>query len=81
MPLSVASLATGVTKWGLFRYWWVGVNLLITVVGVVVLLMYTQTLGALADLARDTSPASRGGETLPSPSPVLYAAVALLSCS
>ena len=83
VPLSLASLATGViqglgTKWGLFRYWWVVVKLLITVVAVIVLLMYTQTLGALADLARESSPANGGGETLPSPSPVLHAAVALL---
>ena len=83
VPLSLASLVTGLvqglgTKWGLFRYWWVVVKLVITVVAVIVLLMYTQTLGALADLARAPSVASGEGETLPSPSPVLHAAVALL---
>jgi hypothetical protein len=83
VPLSLASLATGVvqglgTKWGLFRYWWVVVKLVITVVAVIVLLMYTQTLGALADLARGASAASGEGETLPSPSPALHTAVALL---
>jgi hypothetical protein len=53
------------------------VKLLITIVAVIVLVMYTQTLGALADLARQAKTASEG-ETLPSPSPVLHAAVALL---
>ena len=82
VPLSLASLATGLvqglgTKWGLFRYWWVVVKLVITVVAVAVLLMYTQTLGTLADLAKEASPSGEG-ETLPSPSPVLHAAVALL---
>jgi hypothetical protein len=83
VPLSLASLATGLvqalgTNWGLFRYWWVVVKFVITVVAVIVLLMYTQTLGALADSAREASAATGEGETLPSPSPVLHAAVALL---
>ena len=83
VPLSLASLVTGLvqglgTKWGLFRYWWVVVKLVITVIAVIVLVMYTQTLGVLADLAREPRPTSGAAATLPSPSPVLHAAVALL---
>ena len=83
VPLSLASLATEIvqglgTKWGLFRYWWVVVKILITVVPVIVLLMYTQTLGVLADLAREATRANAEGETLPAPSPVLHAAAAQL---
>jgi hypothetical protein len=83
VPLSLASLVTGLvqglgTKWGVFRYWWVVVKLVITVIAVVVLVMYTQTLGVLADAAREPSATSGAAETVPSPSPVLHAAVALL---
>ena len=83
VPLSLASLVTGLvqglgTKWGVLRYWWVVVKLVITVIAVVVLVMYTQTLGVLADAAREPSATSGAAETVPSPSPVLHAAVALL---
>jgi hypothetical protein len=71
VPLSMASLATGVvqslgTKWGLFRYWWVVVKLVITVIAVIVLLLYTQTLGALADVTREPTTAGGEGDVLPS---------------
>ena len=67
----MASLATGVvqslgTKWGLFRYWWVVVKLVITVIAVIVLLLYTQTLGALADVTREPTTAGGEGDVLPS---------------
>ena len=79
VPLALASLLTGViqslgTKWGLIRHYWVIAKLLITIVATVVLLMYTQTLGSLADIA------SSGGDlaALRTPSVVLHASVALL---
>ena len=56
VPFCAASLVTGLvvslgTSWGLFRSYWVFVKFLLTVVGAVVLLGFTQTLGSLGDLA------------------------------
>ena len=51
---------------GLFRYWWVVVKLVITVIAVIVLLLYTQTLGALAALTREPTTAGGEGDVLPS---------------
>jgi len=55
-PLSLASLVTGLvvslgTKWGLLRHYWVVVKLVINVIASVILLLYMQTLGYLADVA------------------------------
>jgi hypothetical protein len=83
VPLAFASLLTGLvqalaTKWGLFQHYWVLFKLLINVFATVILLMYLQTLGALADLAGGT--ALDGGDLsgLRSPSPVLHAGAALV---
>jgi len=83
VPLSLAALLTGIvqslgTKWGLFRHYWVLVKLLITVVATIVLLLYMQTLGYLAEVAAEAT--SSGGDPggLRSPSPVLHAGVGLL---
>ena len=56
VPLSVASLLTGIiqslgTTWGLVRHYWVLFKLLINVFATVILLLYMQTLGYLADVA------------------------------
>lgn len=58
VPLAVGSLLTGLavslgTKWGLFRHWWVVISLLLTVLATAILLMETQTIGALAAAAAD----------------------------
>jgi hypothetical protein len=83
LPLAFASLLTGLvqglgSKWGLFQHYWVLFKLLINIFATVILLMYMQTLGALADLAAGT--ALDGGDLsgLRSPSPVLHASAALL---
>ena len=81
VPLCLAALVTGVTSalgtpWGLFRHYWVVFKLLINVFATIILLMYMQTLGSLADMAAATSGAHLGG--LRSPSPLLHAAVALV---
>ncbi len=83
VPLSLASLLTGLvqslgTKWGLLRHYWVLVKLLINVVAGIVLLMYMQTLGYLADRAADTTLPSGDLSAVRSPSPVLHAAVGML---
>jgi hypothetical protein len=58
VPLSLASLLTGLvqslgTKWGLFRHHWVLAKLTINLFANIVLLMYIQTLGHLAEVAAD----------------------------
>ena len=80
VPLAVASLTTGVvqslvTPWGLARHWWVLIKLGLTVVATAVLLAYTGTLGYLADEA--VRPGGRS-TVLPSSSPVLHSAAAVL---
>jgi hypothetical protein len=83
VPLSFASLLTGLvqslgTRWGLFRHYWVLAKLLINVFATVILLLYMQTLGDLADLAKATPLPSSDVSGLRNPSPVVHAAVALL---
>jgi hypothetical protein len=80
VPLAVASLLTGlvqslVTRWGLFRHYWVVFKLLINVVTTIVLLMYMQTFRLMADIAADP-----GAEidAVRNASPVLHGALALL---
>jgi hypothetical protein len=82
VPLSVASLVTGVvqslgTRWGVFRHYWVVMKLVMNLVAVVVLLLYTQTLGYLADIAGSLAPPA-GSSELRSPSPVLHSALAVV---
>ena len=83
VPLSLASLLTGLvqslgTRWGLFRHYWVLAKLLINVFATVVLLLYTSTLGSLADLAAD--PALSNAELLQArtPSALIHAGGALV---
>lgn len=79
VPLSLASLLTGLvqslgTRWGLFRHYWVLAKLLLNVFANIVLLLYTQTLGYLADVAA----ASGDLSGLRSPTAVIHAGGALL---
>jgi uncharacterized membrane protein len=83
VPLAFASLLTGLvqslgTTWGLFRHYWVLFKLLINVVATIVLLVYTQTLGSLADIAAETTASGDDLSRLRSPSPVLHAGGGLL---
>ena len=82
VPFAVAALVTGViqglgTHWGLVRHYWVLFKLIITVLATVVLLLYLQTLGSLAEVARQ---GESGGDLdrLQSPSPVLHAVAAIV---
>jgi len=77
VPLSVASLLTGLvqalgTSWGLLRHYWVLVKLGMNLFATGVLLLYMQTLGALADTARTA--AAGDASQLGNPSPILHAA-------
>jgi len=65
VPFAFISLLSGVvsslcTKWGLFRYYWVLVKLLITVLATIVLLVHTQPIDLLASVA--TKPAAFGAD-------------------
>jgi len=80
VPLALASLLTGLvqslgTTWGLFRHYWILFKLLINVVATIVLLMYTQTVGLLADLAAEPS---SDLDQLRGPTFVLHSGAALL---
>ena len=60
VPLCFASLLTGLiqslgTRWGLFRYYWVLIKLLMTVVATIVLLVHMQPIGHLARSAATLS--------------------------
>jgi hypothetical protein len=80
VPLAFASLLTGLvqslgTTWGLFRHYWVLFKLGINVFATVILLLYTETVGVLADVAAD--PGSDLSE-LRGPTLVLHSGAALL---
>jgi hypothetical protein len=82
VPLSFASLLTGLvqawgTRWGLIRHYWVLIKLVMNVFATTILLLYMQTLGYLAGLAR-TAVADGPAGDLRSPSPVAHAAAAIV---
>jgi hypothetical protein len=82
VPLSFASLLTGLvqslgTRWGLFRHYWVVAKLLMNVFATVVVLLYMQTLGYLADVASAMPSTSDAVAGLRSPGVVLHAGGAL----
>jgi len=60
VPLAFAALLTGLvsslgTTWGLFRYYWVVLKLLLTVVAIIVLLVQLEPIRYLARVAADPS--------------------------
>ena len=83
VPFAVASLLTGLVQslgsaWGLFRHYWVLAKLFINLFATVVLLMYTQTLGSLADVADQATLSAHDFDLLRTPSVVLHAGAALV---
>lgn len=83
VPLCLASLITGLiqslgTRWGLFRHYWVLTKFLITVVSVLILFGFTQTLSNLGSLAADTTLAIDELRKL-SQSPVVHSGGGLLA--
>lgn len=83
IPFSLASLSTGLvqslgTTWGLFEHYWILVKLLMNLFAAIVLLLYMQTLGYLADVAADTTTPSGDLRGLRDPSPVLHAGASLV---
>lgn len=82
VPLAIASLVTGIvqslgTHWGLLRHYWVVFKLVLNVVASAVLLLYTQTVGDLADLARTATTPLDALRAL-GWSPLLHATAALV---
>ena len=60
VPFAFVSGLTGVvsslgTKWGLFRYYWVLMKLVITILATLVLLIHTQPIDLLASVAAKTT--------------------------
>lgn len=60
VPLAFASLLTGLiqalgTRWGLFRHYWVLAKLLVTILATLLLLVHTQPIRIMADIAREAS--------------------------
>jgi hypothetical protein len=60
VPLALVSLLTGVvsslgTKWGLFRYYWVLLKLVITILATLILVVHTQPIELLAGVAATTA--------------------------
>ena len=56
VPLAIATLITGIiqslgTKWGLVRYWWVLISLVLTIFATVVLLSQTEHIRLAAEAA------------------------------
>jgi hypothetical protein len=63
VPLAFASLVTGLvmsvgTRWGLFRHYWVLISLLLTIIATAVLLVETQVISSLAQVAADRTTSS-----------------------
>ena len=59
VPFAFVALLTGIvsslfTKWGLFRYYWVLVKLVITILATLILLVHTQPIELLAGIAVKT---------------------------
>jgi hypothetical protein len=60
VPLAFAALLTGLiqslgTEWGLIRHYWVLAKLALTFLSTLILLMHTQPIGALAQIAREST--------------------------
>ena len=71
VPLALASLLTGLvvslgTKWGLFRYYWVLISLVLTTLATAVLLAETRTITFLAEMAADPAMSGDRLRALPS---------------
>jgi hypothetical protein len=60
VPFALASLITGFvmslgTSWGLFRHYWILIKLLITILATIVLLVHTQPISYMAEVATETT--------------------------
>jgi len=79
VPLAVGSVCTGVvsslgTAWGLFRYWWVLLKLVITAVATLVLIVHLQPI---RQLSRAAAGSTSLGSSLHNPQVMMVAASGL----
>lgn len=83
VPLAFASLLTGIVQslgstWGLFRHHWVVAKLVMNVVANLVLLLYTQVLAAMANIAAKPVWSTADLARLRGPEAVAHAVAALV---
>lgn len=83
VPFAVVSLLTGIahaliTPWGLMQHYWVIVKLALTVLATVVLVAYTRTLSAFAEVAARNPLRAGDWNYLQNPSIVLHSTAALV---
>lgn len=83
VPLSLASFLSGLvltigTAWGLFRHYWVIFKLFLNVFAVIVLLLYTQSIGHFAGIAANETLPTAALSALRNPTHVLHTSGALL---
>jgi len=83
IPLTFASLLNGIvsslgTPWGLFRYYWVVVKLVLTLFATLVLLGYAQSIDYFASVAAKTTLTSADLRVLRDPMHVLHTGGALV---
>lgn len=79
VPLGIGSLLTGLvislgTPWGLFRYYWVVITLVLTTFSVVILLLHMPSVTSFAQMARTPT----GPERLRGSGDLLHPGVGLL---
>jgi hypothetical protein len=82
VSLGLASLVTGLvsslgTEWGLFRYYWIVVKLLVTVPAIILMLVHMQPVSHLASVV-STSVLPNADLTRPGLQLLVYACAALL---
>ena len=83
VPLALGALVTGIvmslgTKWGLIRYWWVLISLLLTVAATVVLIAETRVIQDAALIAADPMTAPERLLSLPGTLPHSVGGLAVL---
>jgi len=80
VPLAFASLVTGIVQsligpWGLFRHYWVVFKLLINTISTTILVLYTETFAAMANVAADPN---ADLEAVRNASPLVHGTLALV---
>jgi hypothetical protein len=66
------------TKWGLFRHYWVVISFVLTTIAAIVLLVETQVIRSLADMATDPTTSPNELRAMPSTLPHSIGGTAVL---
>jgi hypothetical protein len=83
VPLAIGALLTGlvmslVTRWGLFRHWWVLISFVLTVIATLVLLSEVGVISDVADMAADPNTSAEHVLALPGTLPHSVGGLAVL---